>query len=53
MSENVIKVENLSVKFGDHLALEDLNLQIHRNSFVAIVGPNGAGKTTFLKVLLG
>ncbi|GAB4364043.1 MAG: ABC transporter ATP-binding protein [Calditrichia bacterium] len=53
MSEWVVEVTDLSVKFGDHQALEDLNLQIPPQDFVAIVGPNGAGKSTFLKVLLG
>ncbi len=53
MSQNVIEIENLSVKFGDHLALEEINLQIPQSSFTAIVGPNGAGKSTFFKVLLG
>jgi zinc transport system ATP-binding protein len=53
MTEFAVEVENLSVKFEDHVALSDLSLQIRKNSFVAIVGPNGAGKSTFLKVLLG
>lgn len=53
MNETAINIENLSVTFGDHNALEDIKLQIPAGSFVAIVGPNGAGKTTFLKVLLG
>jgi zinc transport system ATP-binding protein len=53
VNEVAIRIENLSVTFGDHHALEDLDLQISKGSFVAIVGPNGAGKTTFLKVLLG
>ncbi|MFZ0390551.1 MAG: metal ABC transporter ATP-binding protein [Calditrichia bacterium] len=53
MSETVISVENLSVKFGDHIALQNLDFRIPGESFVAIVGPNGAGKSTLLKVLLG
>jgi len=53
MTENAVEVNNLSVKFKDHLALSGLSLQVPQNSFVAIVGPNGAGKSTFLKVLLG
>lgn len=53
MSDAAVEVNNLSVKFEDHLALSDLTMQIPKKSFVAIVGPNGAGKSTFLKVLLG
>ncbi len=53
MNEYSIEVDNLSVTFGDHKALESITLQVPRNTFVAIVGPNGAGKSTFLKVLLG
>jgi zinc transport system ATP-binding protein len=48
-----VEVEQLSVRFGDHLALEDVTLAMREGAFVAIVGPNGSGKTTFLKVLLG
>jgi len=53
MNGFAVEVNNLSVKFEDHIALTDLSMQIPKNSFVAIVGPNGAGKSTFLKVLLG
>lgn len=53
MSLLPVKVNNVSVRFGDFLALDGLTLDVPRNAFVAIVGPNGAGKTTFLKVLLG
>jgi len=51
--ENIIIIENLKVEFGDHVALDNLQLNIAEGAFVAIVGPNGAGKSTFLKVLLG
>lgn len=53
MIDYAVEAENLSVKFEDHVALSDLEMQIPKSSFVAIVGPNGAGKSTFLKVLLG
>ena len=51
--ENIIIIENLKVEFGDHVALDNLQLNIAEGAFVAIVGPNGAGKSTLLKVLLG
>jgi len=53
MSNYAVQVESLTVTFDDHHPLDNLNLTIARNEFVAIVGPNGAGKSTFLKTLLG
>ena len=43
----------MSVSFGGHPVLSDINLGIEPEKFVAIVGPNGAGKSTFIRVLLG
>ena len=51
--EYAVELENLTVRFGDHLALENINLKIPVGAFVAIVGPNGAGKSTLIKTLLG
>ncbi len=47
-----IEIRNLNVKYGDYLALKNINLRINHPSFVVIIGPNGAGKTTLLKALL-
>jgi zinc transport system ATP-binding protein len=52
MKTFAVEVESLTVKYGEHFALENVHLSIPTNSFVAIVGPNGAGKSTFFKVLL-
>jgi iron complex transport system ATP-binding protein len=49
----MIKVENLSVHYGDKTVLDSITLQIPAGSWTCIVGPNGAGKTTLLKTLLG
>lgn len=38
---------------GNHLALEDINIDIQPGEFVTIVGQSGAGKSTFLKLLIG
>jgi iron complex transport system ATP-binding protein len=49
----MIKIRNLSLRYGDFYALNQITLDIPRESWTCLVGPNGAGKTTFLKTLLG
>ena len=49
----MITVNDLSVRFDDFEALNDLNLNIHKGEKFVIIGPSGAGKTTFLRVLAG
>ena len=51
--EVIIKVDNLSVSYGQHKILENVNVSIPKGAILAVIGPNGSGKTTFLKVLLG
>jgi zinc transport system ATP-binding protein len=53
MSTIAIEINNLTVKYADHTAIEDINLKIDKGDYVAVVGPNGSGKTTLLKCLLG
>ena len=48
----VVKVENLTVRYGKRTALDDVTLTIEEG-VVGLLGPNGAGKSTFLKTLLG
>ena len=48
-----IKAERLSKRFGKHLVVQDLSLQVARGESFGFLGPNGAGKTTSLKMLLG
>lgn len=43
--------ENLSLWYGSHQALKDINLDIPEKSITALIGPSGCGKSTFLKTL--
>lgn len=47
------KINNFSVKKGEVVILENINLHIHCGDLTAIIGPNGAGKSTLLKAILG
>jgi len=51
----IIKCANLSKAYGKekYLALDNLNLEVEKNSIFGFLGPNGAGKTTTLKLLTG
>ncbi|MFH1127360.1 MAG: ABC transporter ATP-binding protein [archaeon] len=48
-----VSLDGVTVKFGDVVALDGVNLTIYENDFLGIIGPNGAGKTTIFKVILG
>jgi ABC-2 type transport system ATP-binding protein len=48
-----IRAERLTKRYGDTLALDELDLAIHEGEVYGFLGPNGAGKTTTLRVLLG
>ncbi len=48
----IISIENLTYKYGEVYALENVNLEVHEGDFIGIIGPNGGGKTTLIKVIL-
>ncbi|OOF67570.1 zinc ABC transporter ATP-binding protein ZnuC [Rodentibacter caecimuris] len=48
----LIELKNITVKFGEKTALQNINLSIFPDSTITIVGPNGGGKSTLLKTLL-
>lgn len=53
MVTELLAIKDLSVGYGHHAVLQDINLSIEKGDFLGVMGPNGSGKTTFLKTLLG
>lgn len=53
MSENVLKLENVTIQFGGVVAVNDLSLEVNKGEIVALIGPNGAGKTTAFNCITG
>jgi len=50
-SEQLVRVENLSLMRGHHIVFDKLNLSVQRGCVTAIMGPSGTGKTTLLKLI--
>ncbi|HEX4208318.1 MAG TPA: ABC transporter ATP-binding protein [Ktedonobacteraceae bacterium] len=51
--EIVLGTHNLSKRYGQRLAVNALNLEVHRGEIFGFLGPNGAGKTTTIRMLFG
>ncbi|MCG2761322.1 MAG: ATP-binding cassette domain-containing protein [Candidatus Delongbacteria bacterium] len=50
--ENTIEIKNVTKKFGDFTAVNDLTLNVPKGSIYGFIGPNGSGKTTTLRMLM-
>lgn len=50
---SLIETKNLTIAFGGHTAVDQVNISVTANQFKSIIGPNGAGKTTFFNLLSG
>jgi ABC-2 type transport system ATP-binding protein len=48
-----VRVRGLTKRYGNHVAVRDLNLDIYAGEVFALLGPNGAGKTTTVEILEG
>src|SRR6202012_5086356 len=49
----LIRFENVTKKFGDFVAVNDVSLDIHEREFFSLLGPPGCGKTTLMRMLAG
>ena len=49
----ILELEDISVRYGAVIALEEVSLGVRRGELVAVMGPNGAGKSTVLKAIMG
>jgi len=52
-NEIVIKTDNLTKKFGDFIAANELTFEVYKGEIFGFLGANGAGKTTAMKMLIG
>jgi ABC-2 type transport system ATP-binding protein len=48
-----LEIKNLTKKFGEQIALNDVNVEIKKNEIIGLLGPNGAGKSTLMKSIVG
>ena len=53
MSEPILRCSGLTKKYGNLLALDNLNLELPKGKIIGLLGPNGSGKTTLIKLLAG
>lgn len=52
-SKAVVEIENLTKRYGEFVALDNLSLTLNRGDILGFIGPNGAGKTTTIRILVG
>lgn len=53
MSNSILQVQNLSISYNNHVAVDDISFDVLEGDLLGIVGPNGSGKTTLFRAILG
>ncbi|MCZ3393177.1 amino acid ABC transporter ATP-binding protein, partial [Enterococcus faecium] len=51
MAKEIIKIENLTKKYGKNTILKDISAEVKDGDIISVIGPSGAGKSTFLRCL--
>lgn len=49
----ILELENVSMKFGGLLAVNEVSFNLERGKILGVIGPNGAGKTTMFNTITG
>lgn len=49
----MLQINNLTVSYGEHVALQDVTLSVASGEVLAVIGPNGAGKSTMVRAISG
>lgn len=49
--DNILTVDHVNKRFGNHTALDDVSLAVPRGTVYGLLGPNGAGKTTLIRII--
>jgi len=53
VNKSIMQIQEISARYGDNLALDNISLNVREGEIVGLIGPNGAGKSTLIKVLSG
>ena len=53
MNGSQVTIKNVSKRFNDFVALDDINFTIKQGEFFSLLGPSGCGKTTLLRIIAG
>jgi len=50
--DSILEIRNLSKRYGNHVAVDDISFEVPRGSVFGLLGPNGAGKTTTIRMIM-